>query len=754
MKTLIKAKNLYSFDIFDTLISRRVGIPTGIFALIQEKIQSDSALPQKLRDNFYNIRIDAERFVRDTANKSGRSIDILFEEIYYYIRKQFDLSIQTTEYLIKLEIDTEKENLVPINENIDKLKELVNRGERVVLISDMYFSSKTLHELLSNIDSVFNDIKIYVSSEQQSAKWDGSLYKTVYEAEGIKFKNWEHLGDNVKSDYKNARKFGIHSKLFNYPKLLHYEKELLSEYPQNPEYQLLTGASRLTRLNNKISKNRDKYEFGASLAGPMLFNYINNIIDEALKRGFKTLHFIARDGHIPIIIANAIIKARKLDINTKYIYSSRLVWRIPGEKSYDLFVSSIMQEFVQKMTLSFLAKRFNVNCEVLNERFFHYKNTDKVLTDSERTEVQSILVNNPEVKKYIIDCNKDALDLTLDYIKQEFDLSSDTIALVDINGTGRTNDILACNINQIKPCKLHTFFFSFYSADSVFDTEFSKKSAYLTRTKPYYYYLELLFRAPYGQTIGYKKEENGKIKPILEECYSDALYKWGFKEYLQGISDFTDNIIKVRSHINNVEFCYYYFDYITTKIEPDTAAILGDIPFMKIGKEGNKIAGPQISAFQMILSILKRTDISTLSECAHLSLARRKGFAGSMGKFLAGFLNQLPIISELKLYFRLRSLNKQNKKVMLWGASLFLDEFIKKYKICYPNITGIIDKNPKRRGTKWGGYTVFGPDDIKYNKPDYILLTIKNKNQEIFNDVKNYIRDNCPDTEIGPNVFR
>ena len=82
MKTLIKAKNLYSFDIFDTLISRRVGIPTGIFALIQEKIQSDSALPQKLRDNFYNIRIDAERFVRDTANKSGRSIDILFEEIY------------------------------------------------------------------------------------------------------------------------------------------------------------------------------------------------------------------------------------------------------------------------------------------------------------------------------------------------------------------------------------------------------------------------------------------------------------------------------------------------------------------------------------------------------------------------------------------------------------------------------------------------------------------------------------------------
>ena len=39
MKTKVKQIELYSFDVFDTLITRRVGVPKGIFALMQEKIK-------------------------------------------------------------------------------------------------------------------------------------------------------------------------------------------------------------------------------------------------------------------------------------------------------------------------------------------------------------------------------------------------------------------------------------------------------------------------------------------------------------------------------------------------------------------------------------------------------------------------------------------------------------------------------------------------------------------------------------------
>lgn len=55
-----------------------------------------------------------------------------------------DLNDETINYLKDLEIKTELENLVGIEENILKVQELLKQNERVILISDMYHSSNTI----------------------------------------------------------------------------------------------------------------------------------------------------------------------------------------------------------------------------------------------------------------------------------------------------------------------------------------------------------------------------------------------------------------------------------------------------------------------------------------------------------------------------------------------------------------------------------------------------------------------------------
>ena len=48
--------DLYSFDIFDTIITRKVAKPNGIFALMQNIIRSDlkySDLPNDVKTNFF-----------------------------------------------------------------------------------------------------------------------------------------------------------------------------------------------------------------------------------------------------------------------------------------------------------------------------------------------------------------------------------------------------------------------------------------------------------------------------------------------------------------------------------------------------------------------------------------------------------------------------------------------------------------------------------------------------------------------------
>lgn len=84
----------------------------------------------------------------------------------------------------------------------------------------------------------------------------------------------------------------------------------------------------------------------------------------------------------------------------------------------------------------------------------------------------------------------------------------------------------------------------------------------------------------------------------------------------------------------------------------------------------------------------------------------------------------------------------QNKKILLWGASLFLKEFLDNFKVENENIVGIIDKNPHRRGEKINDYEIYLPEDINELDVDEIIVTIVNRKKERMNEIEEYINNN------------
>jgi predicted HAD superfamily hydrolase len=743
MNTLIKNKEikLYSFDIFDTLVTRRVGLPRGIFAIMQNSIKSSSTFSEDFRNNFYTIRIESE--IKARENSDFREIS--FENIYYQMKQDFNLSDEDCNYLKSLEIQTELENLVGIEENILKIKSLIEKEERVVLISDMYYSEKTLRMFLSHISPIFEKIKIYVSSEYKTSKHEGKLYKIVQSEEKISPKEWLHKGDNKISDIKRAKSLKIQTEYFEFSPLTKYEEELLTLYPENLDFYFLVGASRIARLNK--NNNQEKYDFGASFAAPVLYNYINWILDNTIKKEFKTLHFIARDGYIPKIVADMIIKKRGLNINTKYIYGSRLAWRIPSEENYELFIQFLMEEYSQKLSLSFLAYRLHIDVSQINQ-YLNIKNPEKIFNETERNWLRKELIYNPKIKQAIIQANQERINLLLDYIKQEISLDKD-IAFVDVNGSGKTQDILNLYINKISNSTVHTFYLSSNCTNEKGDI--SKKYTYCKNPKQQIHYCELLFRSLGGQTVGYKKDNN-IILPIRENLSNNAILEWGFESYVEGIKDFTDIILNIDKSIDDVNLCYLYQDYITTKCDYATAVILGDIPFATIGDEKDiKKAAPELSLWQILLLTIKGKQIEEISEFPHITIVR--------GNFISNFVKQLllniqktpKLFIEIKLYLLLKSL--KNQTIMFWGASLWLEHFIKKYRIKNNNVLGIIDKNPNRQGNFIDSYQIFSPEELKNQKPNYILMTIKNHNKSIYSDLKNNINENYQDVKLLPNIF-
>jgi len=111
------------------------------------------------------------------------------------------------------------------------------------------------------------------------------------------------------------------------------------------------------------------------------------------------------------------------------------------------------------------------------------------------------------------------------------------------------------------------------------------------------------------------------------------------------------------------------------------------------------------------------------------------------------------IYPPLYLFYILYFSKYRNKKIIFWGASLFLKKFIETYKINKKNIIGIVDKNEKLIGEQIGAYKVHSLDDLSTLNPDYVILTIENNNGKIYPEVKNYLNEKHPNIKLIKNIF-
>ena len=90
----------------------------------------------------------------------------------------------------------------------------------------------------------------------------------------------------------------------------------------------------------------------------------------------------------------------------------------------------------------------------------------------------------------------------------------------------------------------------------------------------------------------------------------------------------------------------------------------------------------------------------------------------------------------------LKNIISAPENTAFWGASIFLEEYLEKYKIYNKNIVGIIDKNSKRHNEYLWKYKIYSPDKITDLNIKNIIFTVKNNHHEIYKSVKNELAKN------------
>ena len=250
-----------------------------------------------------------------------------------------------------LERQIEKDCLIANPSVRELIKQKRKDGWQIAFISDMYLDSAFLSEILMREGCFLPGDKIYVSCEHNARKDTGTLYDLVRQE--LHPDEWEHYGDNRKSDVRMAERKGIKAHL----------------------------------IDNSYRDLASRFVASAYLP------YVMWLLNEARKQGIQRLYFISRDGYILQQIAEALPHE---GIELRYFFTSRkaLQKAFKNEEDQQLTIQYFRQEGLTEdcrsamVDVGWLGTSRKMINQILAEQgakpvhFFYFGTTRSVLSEN------------------------------------------------------------------------------------------------------------------------------------------------------------------------------------------------------------------------------------------------------------------------------------------------------------------------------------------------------------------------------------
>ncbi|CQR58615.1 hypothetical protein [Paenibacillus riograndensis] len=384
--------DVISFDIFDTLIMRKILYPKDLFLLLDYEFKD-----RNLGFVFSDVR-------QETEQELMRLMYPKLSEIYDSIRVNYALDRGVCQELMQMEIQKEHQLIIPRDDIIEAFHYAINNNKKVYIISDMYLPITEMEALLKE-NGILGYEKLFISCEYRKTKQEG-LFKELLLLEDSK--KILHIGDDEKADILAAESLGIST--FKIMKA--YEMINHSSY-----YKIMDGSDKLyhrcylglmiSRLFNSpfaLYGTKGKYQINtlntlSNLIAPTILNYLLWVIQRVQEQKASDILFVARDGYLPIKIYQMICQKQKLNDlpKGKYIYTSGRAASIPAMRDIQDLLPMI-EEFkgsVQELfTNIFCHDGYEINPDVSIAENVNV-NADIIIKEAqqERMDYQSYLDN-------------------------------------------------------------------------------------------------------------------------------------------------------------------------------------------------------------------------------------------------------------------------------------------------------------------------------------------------------------------------
>jgi predicted HAD superfamily hydrolase len=323
--------DVVSFDIFDTAIWRLVARPTDVFEYCQADVRNlvgDSTFP------FAEVRVNAERIARQQIVTRDVQ-DITLDQIYDVLARitRFDRTV--IENIRNLELEAEAKLCYANPRILQAYNRCRMSGIKTVFVSDTYFSSQFLQELLKT--KGFGEVKVYASGEVKKTKHYGSLFTHIVKDLKCTRRRTLHIGDNLHSDYHKPKEKRIQGILLNEKSEPRFTPVPSDHNQDAPAYglfgSLCIGLARKRELLKKgdaaDALNNLWLSLGYEVAGPICCAYVSWVLAGAKQHSIQQLYFLARDGYLFYEAFKIFREKWQVPIQGHYTFSSRRLFYLP-----------------------------------------------------------------------------------------------------------------------------------------------------------------------------------------------------------------------------------------------------------------------------------------------------------------------------------------------------------------------------------------------------------------------------------------
>jgi predicted HAD superfamily hydrolase len=554
----VETSRVFSFDVFDTVLTRAVSPPSAVFLIAGHL--AISVLPSHCCPaQFAFVREEAER---RAYNWYGPAVSLA--DIYREVQKSLNLSKEQAHQIKRFELYVESEVMYPVPETRVVIQKLRDRGKSVVFTSDMYLSSDQIRGWLIEYHIWQPEDMLVVSCEHSAFKYNGRLFQPIIDQCGSP-KKIAHIGNNQKADTNGARLANIRPYYFAKANPNRYE-QILEKHARDTGGMsaLLAGASRYARLHTEVTSLREEAlrDVAAGVMAPVITAFVLWVLQQSEERGLNRLYFGARDGYLLVPIARALTQALSYSVDVRYLYLSRTAisaaYLDPTalRETWDGYEQASGSDLLARLSLEMKdIEPYIPSKEARMEMMAH------PITERGKEILREVLIDMQQKASRQPDKVLENRRLFCSYLEQEGLADTIDFAFVDVGWRGnihaQLNDLLIEEEMITDP--IPGLYFGL-TAD---------QQAYASDRTAYFFdeyrniglgdswppgarevLIEMFCTADHGTVTGYR-ENGSQVQPTLEPTWSDRVTKWGFPTIQRTVHAYVESVTQHESYIND-----------------------------------------------------------------------------------------------------------------------------------------------------------------------------------------------------------